>query len=237
MAIELTISNVLQFFSFISPTLLVFFLFMSSIFNQNLKGLVYLAGVLFASLTNVFCMNLIGSARDEQEAFSCSIFDIPQISQFNSPYPSSLIIAFTLAYLVLPMKYNNQMNYAVLGVLLILLCIDVLTKVKNKCTTYGGAVLGGLLGFLLGTIWYIFFHAAGFDSLLYFDELRSDNVVCSRPTKQTFKCSVYKNGQLISGSSWSGGGLNGGSGNLSAEEESEEWGSAGGSNVWAGEKS
>lgn len=198
MAIELTLSNVLQFFSFISPTLLVFFLFMSSLFNQNLKGLVYLAGVLIASLLNILFMNMIGSGRDENEAFSCSIFDIPHMSQYNSPYPSSLIIAFTVAYLVLPMKYNNQMNYAALGFLLCLLGVDILTKVQNKCTTYAGSILGGLVGFLLGTIWYIFFHGAGFDSLLYFDELRSDNVICSRPTKQTFKCSVYKNGELIS---------------------------------------
>jgi hypothetical protein len=198
MAIQLTVSNVLQFFSFISPSLLVFFLFMSSLFNQNLKGLVYLAGILIASLINILFMNLIGSGKDENEAFSCSIFDIPHVSQYNSPYPSSLIIAFTVAYLVLPMKYNNQLNYAVLGFLLLLLGIDILTKVQNKCTTYAGAILGGLIGFLLGSIWYIFFHGAGFDSLLYFDELRSDNVVCSRPSKQTFKCSVYKNGELIS---------------------------------------
>jgi hypothetical protein len=141
---------------------------------------------------------MIGSGRDENEAFSCSIFDIPHVSQYNSPYPSSLIIAFTVAYLVLPMKYNNQMNYPALIFLLCLLGIDILTKVQNKCTTYAGSVLGGLVGFLFGTIWYIFFHGAGFDSLLYFDELRSDNVVCSRPSKQTFKCSVYKNGELIS---------------------------------------
>jgi hypothetical protein len=198
MAIELTLTNVLQFFSFISPSLLVFFLFMSSLFNQNLKGLVYMAGVLVALLFNVMFMNMIGSGRDENEAFSCSIFDIPHVSQYNSPYPSTLIIAFTFAYLLLPMKYNKQMNYAVIGFLLCLLGVDIMTKVQNRCTTYAGSILGGLVGFLLGTIWYIFFHGAGFDSLLYFDELRTDNVVCSRPTKQTFKCSVYKNGELIS---------------------------------------
>jgi hypothetical protein len=198
MAIELTLSNVLQFFSFISPTLLIFFLFMSSLFNQNLKGLVYIAGVLIASIINIFFMNLVGSGSDPDEAFSCSLFDIPHVSQFNSPYPSSVLIAFTLAYLILPMKYNNQMNYAVLAFLLCLLGIDILTKVQNKCTTYAGAILGGLIGFLLGTVWYIIFHVTGYDSLLYFDELRSDSVVCSRPSKQTFKCSVYKNGELIS---------------------------------------
>jgi len=96
------------------------------------------------------------------------------------------------------MKYNNQMNYAVLAFLLIILGIDFITKVQNKCTTYAGSALGGLVGFLFGALWYILFHAMGFDSLLYFDELRSDNVMCSRPTKQTFRCEVKKNGEIIS---------------------------------------
>ena len=95
MAIELTLSNILQFFSFISPTLLIFFLIMASLFNQNLKGLVYLAGILITSIINIVFMNLVGSGRDENEAFSCSVFDIPAIGQYNSPYPSCLIIAFT----------------------------------------------------------------------------------------------------------------------------------------------
>lgn len=198
MALSLTLSNVLQFFSFISPTLLVFFMFMTSLFNQNLKGIVYISGLIICSILNIIFMNIIGSGRDENEAFSCSLFDIPMVSQFNSPYPSCMIIAFTIAYLALPMKYNKQMNYVVLAFLMSLLVVDMLTKVQNKCTTYPGSMMGALVGFIFGTIWYIIFHGLGFDSLLYFDELRSDNVICSRPTKQTFKCSVYKNGELIS---------------------------------------
>jgi ABC-type Na+ efflux pump permease subunit len=169
-----------------------------SLFNQNLKGLVYIAGLLIASVINIIFMNIIGSGRDDNESFSCSMFDIPNVSQFNSPYPTSLIIAFTLAYLSLPMKYNKQMNYIVLIFLLGLLGIDVLTKVQNRCTTYAGSILGALVGFLLGSIWYVLFFSLGYSSLLYFDELRSDNVQCSMPTKQTFKCSVYKNGELVS---------------------------------------
>ena len=57
MAIKLTLYNILQLFSLISPLLLVFFLVMSSLFNQNLKGIVYLAGVLLASCINIFLMN------------------------------------------------------------------------------------------------------------------------------------------------------------------------------------
>ena len=55
--IEFTYTNILQFASFISPFILGFFLVMSSIFNQDLKGFVYLAGVLMSSIifvTSVF---------------------------------------------------------------------------------------------------------------------------------------------------------------------------------------
>jgi hypothetical protein len=198
MAIALTLSNIIQFISFIAPTFLIFFMFLNSMFNQNLKGLVYIAGILLSSFTNIVLMNIVRSERDEGEAFSCSLFDIPFVSKFNSPYPTTLIIAFTIAYLVMPMTYNNNMNYGVLAFLLCLLFLDMLTKVQNKCTTYPGAALGALVGALMGLFWYGIFNATGYGSLLYFDELRSDNVMCSKPSKQTFKCHVYKNGELIS---------------------------------------
>lgn len=196
--IELTLTNIFQLFSFLAPTLIVFFLFMSSLFNHNVKGIIYIAGILLALISNIVFMNLIGSKKAEDEAFSCNMFDLPAILSYNSPYPSTLMLAFTISYLILPMKYNNQMNYSVLVFLMCLLGLDIITKTQNKCTTIPGAILGALVGFLMGAIWYVIFHVTGYDSLLYFDELRSDNVQCSIPTKQTFKCSVYKNGEIIS---------------------------------------
>jgi len=198
MSIQLNFPNILELISLISPFLLGFFLVLSSLFNQNLKGFVYLAGILIAVVINIFLMNQIASPKIEGRALSCDFIGLPFMEQFNSPAPSSLFIAFTIAYLVLPMKYNNQMNYVILASLLCLLAIDGITKVNKKCTTTGGTVLGTLVGLVLGATWYTLFHMSGYDSLLYFDELQSNRVVCSRPAKQSFKCSVYKNGELIS---------------------------------------
>ena len=198
MAVKLTLANMLELFSLMAPVLLLFFLVMSSLFNQNLKGLVYLAGVLIASVINVFIMNQIQSPVDTTRAFTCNLVELPFLTEFNSPNPSSLFIAFTVAYLILPMKYNNQMNYVVLAALLCLFGLDTVTQLKNKCSTPSGTFFGALIGFLLGAAWYSIFHSAGYDSLLYFDELVSNNVKCSRPAKQTFKCSVMKNGELVS---------------------------------------
>ena len=203
MALKLTITNVLQLFSLIAPLLLVFFLVMASIFNQNVKGLIYLAGILIASIINLFLMNLFGSSISEsgnieKTPLVCNIIEIPYLSNYNSPSQSALLIGFTLAYLVLPMTYNGQINYMILISLLCLLGLDMVTKVFKHCTTWPGALLGAVSGIVLGIAWYSMFHMSGYDSLLYFDEVSSNNVICSKPSKQTFKCSVYRNGELIS---------------------------------------
>ena len=113
MAIENSPANLFRLFSAISPLLLSFFLVLSSLFNQDLKGLVYLAGVLISSFINIFLMNLVGSKRDiNSESYTCDMFDISS-GAYNSPAPTSLFIAFTIAYLLLPMKYNDNMNYIV----------------------------------------------------------------------------------------------------------------------------
>lgn len=199
MPIQLTLSNMLQLFSAMSPLLLGFFLVMSSLFNQNLKGIVYLAGVLIASVINIFLMNQIGSEVSPNAALSCNLVNFfPVLTKYDSPAPTSLFIAFTIAYLVLPMYYNSQINYVVLAALLCLLSLDAVTKISNNCTKSGGTILGTLVGFVLGAAWYTLFHVSGYDSLLYFDELQSNKVMCSKPSKQTFKCNVYKGGNLIS---------------------------------------
>lgn len=198
MAIDLTITNLFQFISALTPLLLIFFMVMISIFNQDLKGLVYLAGILIVSVINIFLLNIIKSKRDETSSSSCNIFNLPfNMTQYNVPSLNSVLISFTIAYLLLPMISSNQMNYVVIAALFSIFIIDGISKIMNKCTTSAGVIFGLLTGFLTGSLWYTLFHSTGYNSLLYFDEVISNKVYCSRPKKQTFKCAVYKNGELI----------------------------------------
>jgi len=196
--IKLSLSNILQLIAALSPLLIAFFMLMLSFMNQNVKGIVFIAGAVLATFINIFFMELMGSTIDPDASISCNVIDIPYLNQYNSPSTSSLFIAFTFAYLFLPMLNNNQMNYPIISALLGLFIIDSITRISNKCTTVGGSVLGALVGFMLGSMWYTVFHAIGSDELLYFDEMDSNAVRCEKPSKQTFKCSVYKNGKLVS---------------------------------------
>jgi hypothetical protein len=60
-----------------------------------------------------------------------------------------------------------------------------------------GIVIGAVVGASLGAVWYFILKLNKLESLLFFNDLTSNNVICKRPANQTFKCSVYKNGQVI----------------------------------------
>ena len=196
--IQFTFYSIAQLISALAPILIAFFLLMLTCMNQNFKGLVFIAGAILALFFNIPIMNAVQSLKFPDASPSCSLVDIPFLTGYNSPSNSSLFIAFTFAYLFIPMSYTNQINYPVVISLLSLFAIDSATRIVNKCTTLSGSILGGLIGFALGFLWFSIFQAAGANNLLYFNEMDSNVVRCERPTKQTFKCSVYKNGLLVS---------------------------------------
>tara|TARA_B110000093_G_scaffold65666_1_gene71282 strand:+ start:851 stop:1456 length:606 start_codon:yes stop_codon:yes gene_type:complete len=198
MGMQLNFSNMLQFFAAISPILLAFCLVMLSIFNSDIKGMVYLGGVLIASLINLFILNTLKVKSQTLIPPSCNLIDFPfNLNEYVSPAFNSMFIAFTLAYLYLPMQYISGINFPVLMFVTGLLVLDGGTKIMGGCTTFSGVALGSLVGFVLGIIWFVLFYSTGHEDLLFFNVESSNNVICSRPKQQTFKCRLYKNGELI----------------------------------------
>lgn len=196
MGMEFNLVNSIQFFSYISPLLLGFFIVMTSFFNKNVKGVIYLAGVLLFSFVGIALKPLIGSKTSMDAHPTCNLFDIGD-NTYNSPPFHSLFIAFTFTYLAMPMINGGITNYYVLLAILILFFMDTFTKITNKCTTPLGAFLGGMFGVLFGISYWALFRYTGNEKLLFFQLEGSNNVVCNRPSKQTFRCNVYKNGELI----------------------------------------
>ena len=58
MGLQLTFSNIVQLFSVFAPLFLGTFLVLVSVFNQNIKGVIYLGGVLIATVIN-FMISMI----------------------------------------------------------------------------------------------------------------------------------------------------------------------------------
>jgi hypothetical protein len=198
MTLQLTFSNIVQLFSIFAPLFLGTFLVLVSVFNQNIKGLIYLGGVLIASVINYIVSMTIGSEPVPGEGSICNLVEFPLIpNRYNVPNYNSMFIAFTLMYLLLPMLTNSQVNLWIIGTIVSIFAIDAYVKLQYSCTVPRGITIGGIVGAALGTLWYFLFKFTNMQSLLFFNDLTSNNVVCNRPKNQTFKCSVYKNGQVI----------------------------------------
>jgi len=189
MPLEANVASVADSVSNASPIVVAGFLLMTSIFNQDIKGFVWL-GVLFVGLLIVRLLQpLIGKKAD------CS--SLPWMP-YTSPSGSSFLIMFTVAYMLAPMQASGDYNvYAILGFLL-LFAVDTVVKVRKRCITMMGVFAGTLLGVVYGFLAYSLIKGAGGQSLLYYGTGASNNVYCSKPKQQTFKCNVYKNGELIS---------------------------------------
>ncbi len=194
--IDLTFTNLFRLTAALSPLLVGFFMIMLSVLNQNLKGIVYLAGALLAMTINIPIQNLVRSQplNPDNQPLTCQLISPSFLSTYNSPSMSSLFLAFTFAYLLMPMRFNNQMNYGVVSVLMLLIILDGSVRVQIGCVPVSGVLLGCVLGFIFGLLWYSVLAEAGATNLLYYNEMESDAVRCSRPSKQTFKCKVYKKG-------------------------------------------
>ena len=198
MTLQLTFSNIVQIFSIFAPLFLGTFLVLVSIFNQNIKGLIYLGGVLIASVINYMVSMVIGSEPLDNEGPICNLVEFPLIpNRYNVPNYNSMFIGFTLMYLLLPMLTNNQINFWMVGAIVSIFAVDAYVKLQYFCTVPRGITIGGIVGITLGAVWYFLFKFTNMTSLLFFNDLTSNNVVCKRPQNQTFKCSVYKNGQVI----------------------------------------
>lgn len=193
---EFTFPNIIQMFSYFMPMFIVFFMILSSIVNQEIqKSMVWMGG---ASILTLFVLLLQNLAFNKNEYVNtCKAFDLGY-NNFNFPSPSAAFIMYTIIYIACPMHDKQDWNVWLLVILLILFGFDAITKLKFSCVSIKGIAVGSLIGALFGIMWYAIIKSAGGVKLLYYNFVNSNNLYCSKPKEQTFKCSVYKNGQLVS---------------------------------------
>ena len=79
--------------------------------------------------------------------------------------------------------------------------IDTFVKQQNGCVEMSNVLVNVLFGFgLSAAIVCIMINSPGLSNLLFFNDYSSNKEICTMPKKQTFKCAVYKNGELIGSS-------------------------------------
>jgi hypothetical protein len=198
MAMKLNASNLFQFFTYISPFLLLFtFILIGFLNNEPLNSILYVGAVCISTF-------LVGLTQDKFNVESipgrspmCDLWEIPFISNnFNTPSLSTFFITFSSIYMLLPMFMSGSINYGIVILFALLFVSDIVSKLYNKCANKTGIALGFVFATVIsGIITTTLYNSA--PDLMFFTEKSSNNVSCGKPSKQKFKCSVYKNGRLL----------------------------------------
>jgi hypothetical protein len=183
----------------LAPFILICFFTLSSIFNQDFKGLIYLLGILFSSILCISAGSLFEKDTTDKNAI-CTSLTVSKADILSRIPLGQNIIVFTMTYLIYSMMVYNivPQNWPTIVFFVLLSSFNFYWNLMYKCHDWKALLAATALGFS-GMFWGFLINE-GFKSkrLLYFTGIEQSNH-CSRPTKQTFKCKVYKNGSLISG--------------------------------------
>ena len=188
--VSITFDNVFKLTTLIAPFFLVFLLVTISIINSDIKGFIYLLGViLLFGITYLFNTSI----KNNELQGTCAFWSI---GLFQTPSFISALYVYTIVYLIYPMAMNQVYNFPLITILLSIYIFDIVVRAfRMKCTNIIHISLGSVLG-LCFTLMFIMM-LSNYPNLLYYDDLISSKVACSMPSKQKFKCSVYNNGKLI----------------------------------------
>ena len=201
----------IRFFTFLAPMFISLAAILESALNQNVKGILYVTGLLCTMLLG----NLVSSAfpnrvpgiekgttiRERGVALydpACNIFDIGNNgwgTLYSSPGPHALFYAFTLAYVCVGMFINKNINWGVFGLLIFFMLLSAFLRLSPpmSCVKPIDIMLGYIGGLGCGLAWFMAIYMAENSSsppldLTYFSQKSSDRETCTMEKNKAFRC-------------------------------------------------
>jgi hypothetical protein len=200
---ELNLITLLYLFFRLAPFIIVSYFSLSSIFNQDLKGLIYLVGLLIASFVTIIVGNIIPMSFTygvddftdglRQINGVCNMITIGKDGSFSKIPLGISMLSYTLIYLVYIITINHIEldNLPTLIILPILIVGDLIWNIANDCYKPFGIIVSIVCGSLIGWTWASIVNSFN-QPQLFFLNVGGNKTVCHRPSKQLFKCTFDK---------------------------------------------
>jgi hypothetical protein len=188
--------NIAMIMCFFSPIILVLCIIGTSFVFQNFKGFIFMGFLIGVCLIRNYIYKLYATPASGKGP--TDLCNVVQYSKFGNESFSTFVFAFTIVYLTIPMFLNGMVNFWILGGLLFYLFLDIFIKKTEGCVVKSGdIVINALIGVAIACLIVSFMYSGGSSKFLFFSDVTSSGSTCSVAKNQTFKCSVYKNGELI----------------------------------------
>ena len=195
--IELTFNSILYLFYRLAPFILVSFFVLGSIIGGEVKGFVYLVGLITACCMCFMGMGWIGENANDHRAAVCDSLIINGITSDQTPI-SMAIFAFSFFYLVYPVaKYHIEIdNVPMLVFFPILILADAYWNTQYECFPVLNIFLTLIIAGGFGVGWAALMDLTKLKGLQYYS-VGTNREVCKRAGKQKFRCSTFKNGKKV----------------------------------------
>lgn len=204
--------NFIQMFSLYSPLIIVICVFLVALFSSNpVKGIVYVVFSIIVTALRHSAMNSSNipfnppqaGGSKKRKPMKGGDGDLPRCNMGINAYGdnatlSMFMLAFTMFYICTPMFIINSINFYVIIFFVFYIVTDFFVKSKNGCfkdgvmPIFSNLVFGVALGAIISTMIYSYQN-----DWSYINLVSSNKKVCSMPSNQSFKCAVYKNGEML----------------------------------------
>jgi len=192
---DINIAKVIYLFLRLSPFMLVSYFTMMSIFNQDIRGLIYLSGLLFTcicalSIGKMFQMTPDGNYRPE-----CAVNSIGSDSAPFSIIPLGILtISYTFWYIFSIIADNNLWanNIAALIIIPLMFGFESYFQMTNNCSKFDKIFISAIIGLLGGVIWWAIISGTGYIDLQLFVGVSSKEI-CDRPIRSKYRCRMVNN--------------------------------------------
>ena len=181
-------SNIFDILTFFLPFILIAFITLMSIFNQDLKALVLILGLMFMSYfhkeINTYYIHDMN--KESEYKNMCTLFNI-----IDPPANTVALISFIFIYFLLPMIHNNHYNPLIITTFIVILSLEMYFKtIVYKCFTPLSIIISIIIGSTLGASLFYIIYGLGekYYNLLYFNISKNNRVQCSREKQTEYQC-------------------------------------------------
>ena len=197
---DFNIINILYMFFRLAPFIIVSYFTLQSIFNQDLKGVIYLIGLLVASVVTVLLGNILqkfsppeGLMPTDYSKIRCTQLTLGKSQPISILPLSQTVFGYTLSYLSYFISVNNlqTQNIPTFVIFPILILADIMWSTTNMCSNPKYLLISLIIGGVMGALWAMLIDSTNTPNLAYISGITNKDV-CSRPTKSMYKCRPIK---------------------------------------------
>lgn len=187
---EINIGSLVYLFFRLAPFFIVSYFTLSSIFNQDFRGFVYLVGLVLACVICILVGQVLPSAWNDKSLdvrTKCSSLTLGKNQPLSNLPLSQTVFGFTLSYLTYFIATNKlqAQNIPFFIFMSLVILADIIWNIQNTCTELKYLGLSLLIGGGFGYLWATFIEMNA-PSTAYISGV--DQQTCSKPTKGMYRC-------------------------------------------------